>query len=254
MSNDNFDKMMINPAMPFKDCVNLFKEVLENNEDKIRRLKAQIFDDYKRCEYDSGKCLLNRGYYCPSMVEDIYCGNTGRRKLVKYKKKSSSEYYEYRFDENDKLNAIFNRERSRNEIIFEYKGLSVGVSCDYTFDNFVNLFTFCRYIKGKLDEYAFFTVNPDGQLYPFNHEKYIYHENSIEVFSSNHIQDDYFYRYVFYTNEGTVDSWTCEEYQKGLQRIIPWLPDDFWIHDNLTEYERRNVAEFEATVNSKYCQ
>lgn len=74
--------------------------------DKTDELFSQIKDSIVRTEYSRGGSGLHRGYYCPSLIDDIIIGNASRGKIYKRITSRSRPKHEYCFDREGKLRIV----------------------------------------------------------------------------------------------------------------------------------------------------
>ena len=97
--------------------VNLNLEYFELESKRYTKLAGESIDKCSlnyleskrkviRKEYSSGGGILERGYYCPSLIYDIVVGNCNRGRLIKKLTAKSKPTYEYGFDADDRLITI----------------------------------------------------------------------------------------------------------------------------------------------------
>jgi hypothetical protein len=86
----------------FNSMIDQVVSVYKQYKDAIIDMECRLDELAVRTEIGSASDL-HRGYYCPSLVYDIYIGNVKRGKLLKRLTSKSKRYYVYGFDQNDLL-------------------------------------------------------------------------------------------------------------------------------------------------------
>lgn len=166
------------------------------------------FEQYGR----GGECL-HRGYYCPSIVQDIVIGRSNRGRLLKRLGAKEPDFI-YGFDENRQLRTV--RRSFLREVIIRQNDSEIGIGIS-NYDNRIETVSECKYDGGKIKSYALCTCNMydaefdkilsvDKELYNYSDGKM-----SVDMFQlmskiSNHV------RYNFPVEDGYLTSYTYEEF------------------------------------------
>ena len=155
----------------------IYFEYKDSCSDFIKQAKEKSV--YQK--YGFGGELLHRGYFCPSLVQDLILGNANRGRILNNPstKISTKPYtYKFGFDAKNKLTYI------ENDMYFEfinYKSqLEIGVQVDKTME--INTLSICSYNGKQLGDYVFCLCNPfDDSILQITKEQYTYNEDELLV-------------------------------------------------------------------------
>lgn len=104
---------------------------------------------------------MHREYYCPSLVQDIICGNVNRGKLYKGEKHPSKLDFEYWYNNKGKLIAARSYADDlkiwQTEFIFYKENVSTSIFFEPG-NNDIELVTMCKYKDDLLIEYDYMLV------------------------------------------------------------------------------------------------
>lgn len=103
-------------------------------------------------QYSRGGETIHRGYYCPSLIEDIIIGGTNRGKLLKRYRVPPT--YTYGFDANGNLVEVKKNDTGGHEIITREGNLEIGVSSDYFGPDRISSITLAEYHSGMIHAYV----------------------------------------------------------------------------------------------------
>ena len=95
---------------------------------KYQRVPLPIPAEIVTTQYSRGGGTLHRGYYCPSLVYDIYIVGTGRGRLIKHC--STLPTYRYGFDKEGKLVVAENYDAKTREIITYDRETELGLTVE----------------------------------------------------------------------------------------------------------------------------
>lgn len=166
-----------------KETITRYKNIRLEYSESYDDLMENITKEIARKEYASNGINIYRGYYCPSLIQDIVVGNLKRGKLLKRITSRSNPTYEYCFDKNDNLilvNDLKDGKVIASEFILNENDYSLGVK--YVFDCFdskpnIENISECfyddtgkmlRYVKGFYSLYSFSEV--EFEQYEYNEE------------------------------------------------------------------------------------
>jgi hypothetical protein len=125
---------------------------------------------------------MHRGYYCPSLILDIYC-NVNRGRLCK--QDSENRIYRYCYDNEGKLILIERKHPSGYEFIFHDGNSEIGIQYDNT--KRVSVFTECKfYSNGRIKLYERFDCMPNGVVKSYDREEYEYFDDCMIVECTNY--------------------------------------------------------------------
>ena len=95
-----------------KKINNLFFDILKEDIYNEKDLKSIVASKIRRHEYANSGEDIHRGFYCPSLVREIYVKNVKRGKILKQTTSLGSNKYkfEYDFDYRDRLIKIRHNE------------------------------------------------------------------------------------------------------------------------------------------------
>ena len=120
---------------------------------------------------------IHRGFYNPSLIEDIIIGNVKRGRLTKKQKNNSRPAYVYGFDEQNKLTTVTGR--YGREFIIYNKDCQIGI----TFDKY-GIIAVCEseYENNMLKSYTYYMCNSDDStVIDLRREVYTYSKNELAV-------------------------------------------------------------------------
>lgn len=163
-----------------------FQAIYDQYKNKQGILRQQVDDQVERVEYSKGGQLLHRGYYCPSLIQDIYLGNTSRGKLFKRVPSFGRYDYEFGFDEQNRLIRVKRVHEFTTPIDYfheEYILYLGSIVWGIGFNHLKELYTLsrCTFTKGKLSSYMY-AYGLEGNFNNFYIEDYLYYgEKLIEV-------------------------------------------------------------------------
>lgn len=155
MLNDSKDMPLVS------NCTRRAQSCLQEALELLRQLEREPLpvQNYRE-ELCSGAVGLHRGYYCPSLVRDIICGNVKRGKILKRPTKRSKPTNRYLFDDSGKLRVvetfgvkskILGGEFKFTEYLFYYKDRIIGVTVK---DNkSIKAVSEEQYAEGKIQDY-----------------------------------------------------------------------------------------------------
>lgn len=187
-------------------------------------LKRYAHDARAKVAYEryGTRSNLHRGYYCPSLIEDLVVGNTHRGRLLKNKPLNKPQYT-YGFDENDNL-ILANSPWSKEIIVRE--GTEIGITIS---DGEIQELSECIYEDGRIKSYALSLFNPDGRIMDLKEERYWYLADELRVEESRvahgmgHKQIREFACYTFPIIDGYIDSYTIQYYSEdGSEKPSVW--------------------------------
>ena len=174
-------------------------------------------------KYGIGGECLHRGYYCPSIIEDVVSGNISRGRLLTQSPAHKPASFTYCFD---RLGRLVKTERIGEIEVLIYDGTSVlGISFLETGN--VSVLTECTYSDtGQLLSYKRFLFNPQqSRVIEFIEEKYNYAKTQMIVDWCRYAPLDHSKtikqqeKYTFSVNDGLLINYTREEYVNG-QRVL----------------------------------
>lgn len=120
---------------------------------------------------------IHRGFYNPSLIEDIIVGNAKRGRLTKKLKINSQPDYVYGFDEQNKLITVTGR--YGREFIIYNNACQIGI----TFDKY-GIVAVCEseYENNMLKSYTYYMCNSDDStVIDLRREVYTYSKNELAV-------------------------------------------------------------------------
>ena len=148
--------------MDSNDFINEHQKVIEVI-DQYRGRSWQRYEEMRkkvvREEFAVGGELMNRGYYCPSLIEDIVVGNAHRGKILQRLTKRSKPTYQYGFDKDGNLLTVVSlsddEECNRYEFIVRDGNCEIGIMFQKEWG--LTAVSQCEYSSdGKLQSYTFF--------------------------------------------------------------------------------------------------
>ncbi|WP_227936421.1 hypothetical protein [Alkalihalobacillus deserti] len=151
---------------------------------KLFELRAAVEEQVVRLEYSKGGETIHRGFYCPSLVQDIVVGGAKRGRLFKKKIPEFGNYsYEYGFDKDGRLLRIkgmheFSTPDSGfDEEFLLYNG-NVVYGLEFTHIGELELVSRCFYDNGKLLKYERSQCGME-KFADLHYEEYTYDNNRL---------------------------------------------------------------------------
>ena len=100
---------------------------------------------------------MHRGYYCPSLTEDLWLGNTKRGRLCKKRPPEERLSHIYGFDASDRLITVKHM-HCLEEYILYGAGVTLGVEIR---NNSANTISICRYDENsRIQIYEYYLLTP----------------------------------------------------------------------------------------------
>ena len=159
----------------FEKDIELISEIVKQYADQYDALKKITDETTARIEYCIG-AEVHRGFYCPSLVEDIVIGNVKRGRIAKRTPKKPS--YTYCFDKNNYLISViseFNR-----EFIIRDGEREIGITYFDDFKCIGDVVSVCEYRQGRLSRYLLAGVR-SSDVWSIRKEEYSYTEDEMTV-------------------------------------------------------------------------
>lgn len=202
------------------------------------RMVRKLFTDAEKNvayeKYGRGGETLHRGYYCPSLIEDIVIGNQKRGKILKKAPHKRPDYI-FKFDEDNKLVLAKNLSLGENEVIFWEGDEEIGLTISKWDGNNLCAVTKSKYVDGLLQSYAYYRVEVDWERDRFQYvlldsweEKYTYEQDRMIVEN-----DTFLYHgkkesmspciYDFVVKDDRLISYTGITYQ--WKKPVPFFPE-----------------------------
>lgn len=177
------------------------KSIYQKYSDQYTELNSKAEKNCVKWKYSIGSKLMHRGYYCPSLVEDIIVGNCSRGKLTD-KLPAKKSYYSYGFDACGDLIVIVENTCAEKEFLLREQNYELGLVFDKNFCiQGISEFEFDE--SDKLLRYAYYTFTLDGKICNFTIEEYSYPENKLimdrfEIVFVGECIDNYVYKHERY--------------------------------------------------------
>ena len=131
-----------------------------------------------RRESSVGGEMLHRGFYCPSIIQDIVIGNASRGKRLRSERTKQMATYYYGFNEFDQLVTVSHS--NEMELIWREDNLETGMV--FTHDYGVSFLSECLFDKQRLVSYTGFLHQPqDSSIIQLTKESYVYESNRLIV-------------------------------------------------------------------------
>lgn len=155
-----------------------------------------------------GGKAIHRGYYCPSLIQDIVIGNVKRGRICK--SDTSSADYLYCFDDNNKHIATKIAHAEGDDIEFIIYDSNKAISVYYSGKRLENV-SLCEYDdNGRILKYIYASSN----MFEVKKEEYEYSDNKLVVNYSNLLNCDptilSLNKYVFNVENGFLRDYTVE--------------------------------------------
>ena len=131
-----------------------------------------------RRESSVGGEMLHRGFYCPSIIQDIVIGNASRGKRLRSERTKQMATYYYGFNEFDQLVTVSHS--NEMELIWREDNLETGMV--FTHDYGVSFLSECLFDKQRLVSYTSFLYQPQASsIIHLTKENYVYENDRMIV-------------------------------------------------------------------------
>jgi len=145
---------------------------------RYEELYKEISANVVREEYSVKGEIIHRGYYCPSLIQDIVIGNSNRGKILKRKTSRSHLTYKYGFDSEDRLVVVEQLDGGSIEVIVHKGDKTVGLSFDL--EGCIESLAECIYQNGKISSYVFAVAWAGKGECEYRREDYNYSADGLE--------------------------------------------------------------------------
>lgn len=194
----------------FSEYANYYKSVLAcchyEMKNKITRVEKSV-----------GGLDLFRGYYCPSIIEDIVIGNVSRGKILKKITGKSKPNFTFCFDSNNNLVMVKGYYR---EIIFKKGNHELGIEFKKGYK--IRSINECIYENGKIKSITrvFFDVFNRGKSEASEYKKEVYHYKRDRLIVEYFECEKFFLasdwsihqtKFNFFTKNGYLKNYTIQE-------------------------------------------
>lgn len=245
---DNFDQR-------WDEDIKYYEELGAQYRYRYEDLSTTAYRNTVRKEYGKGGVLMSRGYYCPSLVDDIIISNVKRGKVLNKLRSNSTYDFIYFFDKDNRLIAVQNVDyvlgslRITNEEFLVY-GPNEVIGIDYNLagvkrgTNSLHI-NHCKYDHNQIQAYVRISLMinydwdsrikqpQDLSQYPLKvndilKQTYEYKDNILSVchqdrFIGFKYNLDRVERFIFNSNEtGDLESYKVEDYKSGDRFVRPW--------------------------------
>ena len=139
-------------------------------------------------QYARGCLLPHRGYFCPSLIQDIVIGNARRGRLIRHPRKESIPEYTYGFDLAGKLICV-ETEFNFEWIFYEANRRQVGLTF-FKRNASIDEVSVCQYDdQGRLLSYLYgYSYTLNGTPMGIRSEQYQYDADQMNVTISDYFQ------------------------------------------------------------------
>lgn len=139
-------------------------------------------------QYARGCLLPHRGYFCPSLIQDIVIGNARRGRLIRHPRKASIPEYTYGFDLAGKLICV-EKEVNFEWIFYEADRRQVGLTFFKRNASIIDV-SVCQYDEqGRLLSYLYgYSYTLNGTPMGIRSEQYQYDADQMNVTISDYFQ------------------------------------------------------------------
>ena len=103
---------------------------------------------------------MHRGYYCPSLTQDLWLGNTKRGRLCKKRPSEERLSHIYGFDAAERLIVVEHMHCSKEYILYD-TGVTLGVEIDNA--NNASAVNICQYDKWKNSDIRMLFSHTEGR-------------------------------------------------------------------------------------------
>ncbi len=138
-------------------------------------------------KYGRGGIILNRGFFCPSLIIDIVIRGGSRGKLLKRVPRQRPDYV-FKFDKKNRLVLASNLPLKENEVIFWEGDEEVGLTISERDGNNLCAITKSQYADGLLQKCSYYRVDVEWEIDRFQYillesreEKYTYEKDRMKV-------------------------------------------------------------------------
>lgn len=200
---------------PYLSECNAFIDVIKTQKNRKKELENTLRQNVARTEYSAGGQSTHRGFYCPSLIQDIVIGNSKRGRLCKAD--DPKVVYTHYFDINNRHIAVewggggsigyISYDENKNKTLsVQFCGdeLSTISECKYDacgkISSYIHLL--CDSFHDRVDQY-------DKELYTYTENKLIVEFSSLFIcspmaplFSLS--------KYVFTVENGYLKEYTVE--------------------------------------------
>jgi len=153
-------------------------------KDSYRNIFEQISKTVVRREQATGGGTMHRGFYCPSIVEDIIIGNVNRGRIIKRLGKQQITYT-YSFDSSDRLVTVIKHTEVGDiyEYIIYIDNIQYGVKYGQKYnEEWLMSISKCCYDGKRLKSYDRYVYDRySDTLYEYFGEIYNYGEDLLEM-------------------------------------------------------------------------
>jgi len=245
---DNYDRR-------WDEAIQYYETLGNQNRYRYKDLSSAAYENTVRKEFGKGGVLIPRGYYCPSLVDDIVISNVKRGKLLKKLNSNSTYDFVYFFDQADRLIAVqtvgyFNgdlRVYSEEFLVYNdndvigYTYIKVKDEISYSF-LYIN---HCKFDQHQIKEYTHVSLSVPFDLKPLPKQQDDYAKlplkvNEIKKQTYEYVNDilsvclqdkfigfkynwDRVVRFIFKSNDsGELESYEVEDYKRGERYVTPW--------------------------------
>ena len=180
--------------------------LLEEHRQTVYERQATVEKQVVRLEYAVGGDNLPRGYYSPSLIEDIVISNVSRGRLCKTKRPAHPSFT-YGLDADGRLILI--KQENRTEAVTYHGNSALGIT---TTDDHIETVSECVYdhhnrlirLRSLIAQSELTTE--DYQYYDNGIvvQRDVYTEGSITILSQN--------RYRFHVKNGQLTEYTIEQF------------------------------------------
>lgn len=191
-----------------KERIKMYKNLAEHllcqiyTKENLKKMKQTIKekDQYTK-QYSCGGQTISRGYYCPSLIEELVVTNVTRGKLLKQLTKKSRPDYCYYFD-NDMLVLIIEN-FSKEKEFYGYEWICRTLDAEYSInaDNYgFNMITYSTYEEARVISNAFLSSYLDSDNFVLLLEDYKYNQKKqlvSAVMTSVNVSPGFFNEDVF---------------------------------------------------------
>ena len=200
-------------------------ESFDRWQEYISNLRINFLQDKREAEkrvqsvrYGRGGECIHRGFYCPSIVEDIVVGNCNRGKILQRSPRRKPDYT-YGFDSDGKLILVRSESENAWEFISYEKDREIGIGVTYLPKyniEGVSSVTECRRKGNQLLSYVYCQCLCSTTIIScLVEETYQYRRDELQVDrvrlwdrKNERIQHN---RYVFSVKDGFLDDYTAVE-------------------------------------------
>lgn len=167
-------------SMRKSDCKARCAEIetlIKQYKGKYKDLRSEFDKRIVSDKFAKGGIDMHRGYYCPSLILDLYC-NVNRGALCK--QDSKLRIYRYCFDNEGRMILVERKHPSGVEFIMHGENSEIGIQYDN--NKRVRVVTECEfYPNGRIKTYERFECEPRGVVRSYDREGYEYFEDSMIV-------------------------------------------------------------------------